>query len=43
MLRFMFMLKANCNRNILGKVSYLIFKANFHGFSSIYSFKVNVT
>jgi hypothetical protein len=28
---------------IIGKVSYLFFKADFHGYSSIYWFKVNVT
>jgi len=35
--------KANYNRKILGKASYLLFKANFHVYISIYWFKLNVT
>jgi len=35
--------KANYHRNVLGKVSYLLFKAKFHGYNSIYFFMVNVT
>jgi hypothetical protein len=34
---------ANYNRKILGKFSYIIFKDNFHGYSSIYWFKYNLT
>jgi hypothetical protein len=39
MLRFNFMVKANYNRKMLEKVSYLLFKAKFHGYISIYWFK----
>jgi hypothetical protein len=35
--------KANYNNKILGKYLYLNFKANFHGYSSIYWFKINLT
>jgi hypothetical protein len=28
---------------ILGKVSYILFKCNYHGYNSIYWFKVNLT
>jgi hypothetical protein len=35
MLRLSLWFKDNYNRKILGKVSYLIFKDNFHGYSSI--------
>jgi hypothetical protein len=31
--------KANYNRKSLGNVPYLVFKANFHGYNSIYWFK----
>jgi hypothetical protein len=33
--------KANYNKKILGKVSYLLFEANFHGYNSIYWLKFN--
>jgi hypothetical protein len=36
MLGFIFMVKANYNRKILWKISYLLFKANIHGYNSIY-------
>jgi len=34
--------KANYNRKILGKASYLYFKANIHGYNSIYCFKFDL-
>jgi len=42
MLRFKFMVYANYKRKILGSFIYN-FKANFHGYSSIYWFKFNLT
>jgi hypothetical protein len=35
MLRFNFMVRAKYYRKIIGKVLYLHFKADFHGYSSI--------
>jgi hypothetical protein len=43
MLRSSLWFKANYNKKILGKVSCLYFKANIHGYFSIYWFKVNLT
>jgi hypothetical protein len=49
-LSLMFMVKiyglwfnANYNRNVIGKVSYLIFEPNFHGYSTMYLFILNLT
>jgi hypothetical protein len=43
MLLLILCFKANYNRKILGKISYLLFKDNIHGYISIYWFKVNLT
>jgi hypothetical protein len=42
MLRFNYMIKCNYNMKILGKDTFLIFKANFHGYNSIYCFNVDL-
>jgi hypothetical protein len=42
MLRLNLWFRANYNRKILGKVTYLIFKAKFHGYGALYWLKVNL-